>query len=696
MRVSDLPVSEELRLLLESHGIAELFPPQEEAVRAGLLEGKRLLVTTPTASGKTLLAVLAADRWLSQRRKVVYLTPFRALTWEKKESFESLLGARTAAASGDYDEDVTYLGSYDVIVATYEKMDSALRHGAPWIDKVGLLVLDEAHLIGDATRGPTVEVLLARMLSALPADAQVLLLSATITNAEQIASAFGLSVVRSSWRPTRLEEAVYDATSSELLFPDGRREKVPVLDPEPSVSLALWTHLSGGQAMVYAPARRIAESLAEQVAKAMRNRFRPTRELEDLASQLHGTELDEALRSLMLRGAAFHHAGLSAQQRRVVEEAFRERLLPVIVATPTLSAGVNLPARTVIVPDARRGQLEMSVMDYKQLVGRAGRPGYDEFGLGVLVARGPRRARELMRRYVLAEPEPIGSRLADLRSLRFHVLGLVASGIRSIDSLKSFASRTLAALQLGRQAMERAVSDAVSWLEAVGMLRKAGPSLIAPTRLGRRVAELYVMPETALVLLRDMRSVLAREQDPDRWTLLALLSICSTPDVPEVTGLQLPLDEQPPRELAVRGSAYVRALALRAWIEEESENSIYLRYGAGPGDVHVLAEAATWIAQAASQLALVVGMSDQFRLFEQLARRIEHGVRPELLELVQIPGVGRVRARVLWSAGFRTAADLARARPEQLASLPMIGRETALKIREYAVQVAGSWASSTS
>ncbi|MFZ8857556.1 MAG: DEAD/DEAH box helicase, partial [Candidatus Caldarchaeales archaeon] len=154
MRIDDLPISEDLKLLLESYGITELYPPQEEAVKAGLLDGANLLVTTPTASGKTLLAVLAADVWLRKGKKVVYLTPFRALTWEKKEYFETLLGVRTVAASGDLDEDVSYLGSYDVIVATYEKMDSALRHGAPWLDKVGLLVLDEAHLKGITPKVP--------------------------------------------------------------------------------------------------------------------------------------------------------------------------------------------------------------------------------------------------------------------------------------------------------------------------------------------------------------------------------------------------------------------------------------------------------------------------------------------------------------------------------------------------------------
>jgi len=687
LRVRDLEISEGLAEALEAVGIEELYPPQAEAVRAGLLEGRSLLVTTPTASGKTLLAVLAADRWLLEGRKVVYLTPLRALAYEKAEFLEGLLGARTVTASGDYDEEAAYLGRYEVIVATYEKMDSAIRHGASWLSRVGLLVVDEAHLIADQSRGATVEVLLARLQELLPDDGQRLLLSATVTNAEQIATCFGLGLVKSSWRPTRLVEAVYDARSSSLVRADGSRERVPVLDADPSVSLALWAWGRGGQAMIYASARRVAEALAEHAAQTIYRRgFLATSDLRALASELGGTELDERLRNLMLRGAAFHHAGLSPQQRRVVEAAFRSRLLPVIVATPTLAAGVNIPARLVVVPDVRRGAEDLSVMDYKQLAGRAGRPGYDEEGLAVIVSRSPAKTRELLDRYVRGEPEPVGSRLLDLRSLRFHLLGMIASGVQDPAAINSFMGRTLAARQLGPEAMSRAVRDSVAWLEAAGMVRRWGPSRLVATRVGRRVAELYIMPETALILLREMRGRLATEGDPELWDLYALYAICSTPDVPEVTGLQAPImEEAVPEELSSRGSvnALLKSLVLRAWVMEESENQIYMRYNAAPGDLHVLAEAAAWIARSAGQLALVTGREGLFRRFEELSKRLEHGVRAELLPLVSVPGVGRVRARVLYNAGLRRPEDLASVGEEALSRLPTIGVETARRIAHY-------------
>jgi helicase len=145
------------------------------------------------------------------------------------------------------------------------------------------------------------------------------------------------------------------------------------------------------------------------------------------------------------------------------------------------------------------------------------------------------------------------------------------------------------------------------------------------------------------------------------------------------------MEEGVPEELSSRGSinALLRALVLRAWITEESENQIYLRYNAAPGDLHVLAEAASWIARAAGQLALVTGRDGLYRRLEELSKRLESGVRPELLPLAAIPGVGRVRARVLYNAGLRRPEDIASAGEEALARLPTIGGETARRISHY-------------
>jgi helicase len=121
---------------------------------------------------------------------------------------------------------------------------------------------------------------------------------------------------------------------------------------------------------------------------------------------------------------------------------------------------------------------------------------------------------------------------------------------------------------------------------------------------------------------------------------------------------------------------------LKAWINEMGEGSICDRFSAAPGDIHVLSESASWVSQAAAELAQMVGRRDASRLYLTLSERIKHGVKEELLPLVWIPGVGRVRARALYSAGFRRPEDIVQAGIDRLSRIPSIGEGLALKIVE--------------
>ncbi|MDC8438357.1 MAG: DEAD/DEAH box helicase, partial [Candidatus Nitrosotenuis sp.] len=192
MRITDLPIADSARQFLTGQGIENLFPPQKQAVDAGLLDGKNILVSAPTASGKTLIAMLAIMNFLANKEgKVVYLSPLRALASEKFTEFKNLekvdLGrkVRTAISTGDFDSVDKESESADIVVLTNEKMDSLIRHGVDWIDSIGLVIADEAHLIGDPDRGPTLEIVLTK-LKELQSSPQILALSATITNSDEI------------------------------------------------------------------------------------------------------------------------------------------------------------------------------------------------------------------------------------------------------------------------------------------------------------------------------------------------------------------------------------------------------------------------------------------------------------------------------------------------------------------------------
>ncbi|RME53159.1 DEAD/DEAH box helicase [Candidatus Woesearchaeota archaeon] len=196
--------------LLRRRGFQELMPTQWKSIEAGLFDDENLLVCTPTASGKTLVAELAIlNAVLHDKGKAVYVAPLRALASEKFKSFKKHYPSlKTAMTTGDVDSDDAYLARYDVIVTTSEKLDSLLRHKTPWLSRVKCVIIDEVHLLNDASRGPTLEVVITLLQTLLP-HLHLVALSATIGNPEELAEWLGATLVRDSWRPTKLYQGVY-------------------------------------------------------------------------------------------------------------------------------------------------------------------------------------------------------------------------------------------------------------------------------------------------------------------------------------------------------------------------------------------------------------------------------------------------------------------------------------------------------
>ncbi|ERG96654.1 MAG: superfamily II helicase [Haloquadratum walsbyi J07HQW2] len=217
--IKELPVSAAIREHYYDAGITQLYPPQEAAVEAGVVDGENVIVAIPTAAGKTLIAQLAM---LTADGPALYIVPLRALAREKYEAFTALPGIEAAISTGDFDTAEDDLETADVVVATAEKVDSAIRNGASWVDKLACVVVDEVHLLGSANRGPTLEITLATIQRRAP-GVQVVALSATIDNPEEVASWLDAELVSSTWRPVSLRTGVYDAVDERVVFDDGNR-----------------------------------------------------------------------------------------------------------------------------------------------------------------------------------------------------------------------------------------------------------------------------------------------------------------------------------------------------------------------------------------------------------------------------------------------------------------------------------------
>lgn len=702
--------------VLKKSGIVDLYPPQAEAVEKGVLGGKNLVLAIPTAAGKTLIAEFCMLKSvLKQKGKCLYIVPLRALASEKYEEFKEKygsLGVKIGISTGDFDIADPRLAQHDILVATSEKVDSLLRHRAKWLaDVISVVILDEVHLIDDPGRGPTLEILTARLRQVNP-KIQVLALSATVKNADEISEWLKADLVKSEWRPVPLKKGVYH--NKKIIFEDGSKRKLEVGAEDDLTALATSTVREGGQALVFVNTRRSAQTAATLVARFLAESL-TQEEREKLASlgKIVEGALGESTRTCrdladcVRKGTAFHHAGLHHVQRKAIEDAFRKNLIKVICATPTLAMGVNLPSRRTVIRDYRRyvepyGLVLIPVLEFHQMAGRAGRPQYDKYGEAVVIAKSKTEVEALMERFIRAEPERITSKLATEPALRTHVLASIAAGyVNDEGGLLEFMGKTFFAHQYGMSDVERVIHLVLDFLEREEMIRKEDRLLLA-TPFGERVSMLYIDPLSAVVLRDGIQGIATKV--PTEVGLLHL--ICHTPDMgllylrqDDYSDLELfyldhadelltrvPDQYSEPEKFEGLLAELKTSQMLRAWIDETREDDIHEMFGIGAGDIRRSADTAKWLLYSAHELARLFKVKPALAPLRKLHNRVRHGIREELLELVQLRGIGRVRGRSLFRSGYMKLADIERATEHELARVPYIGTEIARSIKRQVEQ----------
>jgi helicase len=706
---------------LEKKGYESLYPPQSDAIQTGVLQGKNLLLATPTASGKTLVAMMAAMRAIERGGKVVYLAPLRALASEKYDELKEIFGQikkpgtqrsklRVFISTGDYDSSGESLGGGDIIILTNERFDSVIRHGASWIDSVSLFIADEVHLVGDAHRGPTLEMILAKIINYVP-SAQILALSATVSNTKDLADWLKAELVETNWRPVRLVEGIYDY--GKLVFVDGEERKLPQSNRGAPIDVAIDAVNEGGQSLIFCETRKRAVSMAEKAGEILPKflSFDESGKLRELSHRIlstgEETEVSRRLAEVVAKGAAFHHAGLDTKHRKIIEDAYRNREIKILTSTPTLAAGVNLPARRVVLSSLMRynaeegGQTPISVLEFKQMAGRAGRPRYDAFGEIVLLAGNQMTAREIYENYIQGKPEPIKSQLSADGPLRMHLLGLIASSQgTSEEVISSFFESTLFGSQYMEITVKSRVKKALVYLEEEELLIRKDKRFRA-TEFGKRVAMLYIDPESAIIMRRGIKFA----EKGGVHTLGILHLIVQTPDMTPKFNTrgkdEVELDEVMQSKKgeflipvpSTESFEYYRqydsllgdfrtVLALISWISENPEQTVLEKYSIEPGDLHRMVDNADWLLYSFAELARLFIRKDLALEASELQERVKNGIRSELIPLTKLEGVGRVRARSLFGAGYSTMDKLSQAPLEKLASVPKIGPAVAAQIKK--------------
>lgn len=459
-----------LRVLFEQK-IFELRDIQKKAIQKGLFFRKSFLICAPSGSGKTLIGEICAfQNVFNHFGKSVYLVPFKALATEKYYYFKKYyerFKVKIELSIGDYDVDDSILKRADIIITTYEKMDSILRnfYDKDWIHEISTVIVDEIHIIGESDRGPRLESLIVRLNEFLY-NPTIIGLSATIANPQflnQWLSSLGNDtiLINSEERPVPLHYRVQITQNKDSTI---KKIIKKIIDEK-------------GQVLIFLNKRKSAQQTSFLLKHLVKNHSSPEdlkicKAIEKSLEEIKGGNHD--LQRIVKYGLAFHHAGLLPKERKLIEDNFRKRVLKAICCTTTLSAGINTPSRVVILRDFKKyvtsghnitnfkGYHEngdgftyfkpFSANQVFQMLGRAGRPGLDPVGYGIILVKNMEERNWVEDHYfqsfssidkLTPKYNNLSSGLNMLHTLKEQVLlRIYEEGTITLKQLKSFFERT--------------------------------------------------------------------------------------------------------------------------------------------------------------------------------------------------------------------------------------------------------------
>ena len=810
MSIIDLDLPDNVgQFFVSEWGIERLHPPQAESMKP-IFSGINALIAIPTASGKSLIAYIAILRKLLLEdvgSKAVYIVPLKALASEKYEELSQLgkaLNLTIGLGIGDSTSEAKKIDECDILVCTSEKLDSIIRNRSETMSRVSIIVADEFHLMNDSNRGPTLEINLTKLRYLKP-TAQIIALSATVGNCKDLAAWLNAELIMSNWRPVALEYSTFHdlhleprLVQSSALSSQPSELKPPrdLLGPK---SHPTWVALNDsideeGQLLIFVGTRKSAESEALKLSKRVIKKFSKTNpekleDLQSLASSIEGgrqSAMADKLVECLKGGTAFHHAGLTHGQRKAIERAFKDGRISCLTATPTLAAGVNLPARRVLVRDIKRWDDGMSrplpVMEVRQMLGRAGRPNYDDYGEAWVLCKGTdgwELADMVSEKYFFGEVEPIISKLSGEPALRTHILSIISTGgIQHRGEIGDFLESTFLGYSTPKPILNEKIDQTINWLIQERFIRKLGldeeyinkraDSIIddsddwddtiplwasaaknipgvefydsspkdlpirksahmkpefgfslasnlnnsgawhqghksnadgmkyEATAMGERITQLYLDPLSASVIRTGLRRAVRRMvKQIGPVTNFGLLHLAtSTPDFMSLwaknsdmdVNSKLWLKTNSVEEELLSDSNYDEMLLsnvksawmVEMWTLEDGIRSIEKELDVNPGDINYRVDIMEWLLHASREIILtddvfsdeqMIEIAEIVKLLDVLRLRVRHGCKEDLLSLVNIPNVGRMRARELSKMGIRTPNDVANMTRKQISEV---------------------------
>ncbi|XP_026215033.1 DNA polymerase theta isoform X2 [Anabas testudineus] len=728
----------------QKHGVTQMFEWQAQCLTVGqVLQGGNLVYSAPTSAGKTLVSeLLMLKRVLETKRKALFILPFVSVAKEKMHYLQSVFEEAGVRVEG-------YMGStkaaggftaLDVAVCTIEKANSLINRliEEDSMGLLGMVVVDELHMVGDSGRGYLLELLLTKIryiaqkqntTGSLSEGVQIIGMSATLPNLSLLASWLGAELYQTDYRPVPLQEHLkvgcnfYDKSLSVI------RQFTPALhikgDDDHIVSLCYETVREGHSVLLFCPSKNWCEKLADSIAREFYNLRLNDHQgdtdaqtvcldqegLVNVIAQLKRTPagLDLILQRTVPWGVAFHHAGLTFDERDVLEGAFRQGMVRVLAATSTLSSGVNLPARRVIIRTPTFNGHLLDPLTYKQMAGRAGRKGVDTTGESVLVCKEAERQKGIS--LLRGTLQPISSCLVRREgegvttSMLRAILEIIVGGVASTpQDVRLYASCSLLAAsmkcdgqkQSNEETNKGAIEACVEWLmenEFISIQKDEQEERYCPTQLGAATLSSSLSPPEALGIFADLQRAMkgfVLENDLHilylitplyaEWTTIDWYQFfclweqlsSSMKRVAELVGVQegflarsvscklVAKTEKQRRQMAVH-KRFFTTLVLQDLVNEVPLGTVASKYNCNRGQLQSLQQSASTYAGMVMIFCKRLGWHNMELLLSQYQTRLSFGVQRELVDLVRVSLLNATRARALYAQGLCTVAELARA-----------------------------------
>ncbi|XP_005748455.1 helicase POLQ-like [Pundamilia nyererei] len=714
-------------LMFKLRGIQSLYDWQQTCLNLDCVQQrKNLIYSLPTSGGKTLVAeILILRELLCRRKDCLFILPYISLVQEKVRGLASFgleldfMVEEYAGSKGRFPP-VKRRNKTSLYIATIEKAHSLVNSliESSRLDNLGLVVVDELHMLGDGSRGAIIEMTLAKV-QYVSKTTQIIGMSATLGNIKDLQTFLRAENYTNNFRPVQLKEfvklhdTIYEVDPKEencfrfsRLLNFKYSSTMQKIDPDHIIALVTEV-IPAHSCLLFCPTKKNCENVAAMICKYLKEDFLRHREeekgvlLRELRDSGNGS-LCPVLKVTVPYGVAYHHSGLTSEERKLVEEAYSSGVLCLLTCTSTLAAGINLPARRVILRSPYIATDFLKRSQYKQMVGRAGRAGIDSVGESILILQ--EKDRNMAKTLVCAPMESCYSNLMhdDGKGLLSLVLSLIGLNITSsVEQLQDFLQGTLLFVQWQQLCVGRSLLEAVQ--QCVDVLKEkelitidSHSQSLRVTKLGKATYKASVDLTYAEVLYKDLSKGLESlllnsylhlvylvtpydliDQCKPDWMIFfrqfTLLSVAeqkmsAAVGVPESFVARKAAGQTVKKgvNLAAVRRMYL-ALVLFSLLKETDVWSVSERFQLSRGFVQTLLGSASAFCSCVLHFAEELEEFWPFRaLLAELTRRLSYCVKAELIPLMEVAGVLESRAKQLYAAGYKTLTHMANADPAAL------------------------------